>query len=199
MGGRGTYGGGIEENRLPDLEGSVKQIKWANDLREDYLEDIKFAEYMLDWYEKKADKLEEKYAKLEKEYNAGDLESSDRSSDRRRFLDLSSGLEYFARVTSDAFVNLEKFIRSDKSGRLPDDDDWDWNYGFRNPVRKRKNADEYTKKQVYDGRKNAKKVLKEAKKYLHEEKSSKKWIEARKYIDGSVIKGINDIKFEYDD
>ena len=55
------------------------------------------------------------------------------------------------------------------------------------------------KKRVYEGRKNAKKVLKEAKKYVYEEKSSKKWIEARKYIHGYTIKGINDIKFEYDD
>lgn len=199
MGGRGTSGGGIEKNRLPDLEGSVKQIKWANDLREDYLKHIKFAEYMLDWYEKKADKLEEEYATLKKDYDAEELEGIKRNYDRNRFLDLSSELDHIARVTSDAFVDLEKFVRSDKSGRLPDDDDWDWNYGFRNPVRMRKNADEYEKKQVYDGRKNAKKVLKEAKKYVYEEKSSKKWIEARKYIHGYTIKGINDIKFEYDD
>lgn len=197
MGGRGTSGGGIEKNRLPDLEGSVKQIKWANDLREDYLKDIKFAEYMLNWYEKKADKLEEEYATLKKDYDAEELEGIKRNYDRNRFLDLSNELEHIARVTSDAFVGLEKFIRSDQSGKL--ENEWDKYYGFRSPVRLRKNATEQGKKRVYEGRKNAKKVLKEAKKYVHEEKSSKKWIEARKYIHGYVMKGINDIKFEYDD
>lgn len=198
MGGRGTSGGGIEKNRLPDLEGSVKQIKWANDLREDYLKDIKFAEYMLDWYEKKADKLEEEYAKLQKEYDARELESSERSSDRKRYLDLSGELNSIEYKTFDAFSNLDKFVRSDKSGRLPDDA-WDGDYGLRNPIRRRKNAGEYEKGQVYEARKIGKKILKSAKKYVHEEKSSKKWIEARRYITGYAIKRINDIKFEYDD
>lgn len=197
MGGRGTSGGGIEKSRLPDLEGSVKQIKWANDLREDYLKHIKFAEYMLDWYEKKADKLEEEYATLKKDYDAEELEGIKRNYDRNRFLDLSSELDHIARVTSDAFVDLEKFIRSDQSGAL--EKKLDMYYGFKSPVRLRKNAAEHEKKRVYEGRKNAKNVLKEAKKYVYEEKSSKKWIEARKYIHGYTIKGINDIKFEYDD
>ena len=198
MGGRGTSGGGIEKNRLPDLEGSVKQIQWANDLREDYLKHINFAEYMLDWYEKKADKLEEEYAKLRKEYDARELESGERSSDRKRYLDLSGELDHIEMVTSDAFRDLDKFIHSNKSGELPDDV-WEGDYGLRNPIRKRKNAGEYEKEQAYEARKNGKKILKAAKKYVHEEKSSKKWIEARKYIHGYTIKGINDIKFEYDD
>ena len=72
-------------------------------------------------------------------------------------------------------------------------------FGLRNPIRRRKNAGEYEKGQVYEARKIGKKILKAAKKYVHEEKSSKKWIEARRYITGYAIKRINDIKFEYDD
>lgn len=196
MGGRGTSGGGIEKNRLPDLEGSVKQIKWANDLREDYLKDIKFAEYMLNWYEKKADKLEEEYAKLKKEYDAGDLESRDRSSDRGRFLDLDLELRHIEKVTSDVFMDLDKFVRSDKLGKLHEPD-FPWNYGLLYSIRMEKNRKE--KNKAYTARANAKKILNSAKMYAKEENSSKKWIEARKYITGYDIKGINDIKFEYDD
>lgn len=196
MGGRGTYGGGIEKNRLPDLEGSVKQIKWANDLREDYLKDIKFAEYMLNWYEKKADKLEEEYAKLKKEYDAGDLESRDRSSDRGRFLDMDLELRHIEKVTSDVFMALDKFVRSDKLGKL-NEPDFPWNYGLLYSIRMEKNRKE--KNKAYTARANAKKILNSAKMYAKEENSSKKWIEARKYITGYDIKGINDIKFEYVD
>lgn len=192
MGGRGSAGGvGTRQRSLPELTGTVKQINWAKDIRDDFIRNIGEAEALLRWWEKNSSEQEENVIRLRADAEEG------KDGALSEYNRLEGNAVAVADAIGDRIRSLNTLVHLE--GRSPNrlsekGQQLESEYGegmIRYKPRLKYRSDKGYSRAV-ERRKNQKEAAREiiatAKSYARQEQSAEKWIARRDYVKKRKVK-----------